>query len=170
MASMNPDDSIGTRLGQIMEESARLGRAAWSTVLLYIAVLTGVGAVIDQMDDVSAANLGFTVVSFGLGFLLTVNLLRSGGFALAQRGGGFGSYFGLSLVGGLAMLLGLVLLVIPGAVLFVRWAPAYGYALCEGPGTRRRRISGRWRWRSCCPSCAIWVRLRFMFWEVTMRV
>ena len=129
---MNADDSVGRRLGQMMDESVRLARAAWSTVALYVAAMTAMGAVVDQLPDVGAGSLISAVVSIGLGFVLTVNLLRGGGLAPAGLAAGFGSYFGLSLLSSLGMVLGLLLLVIPGLVLFVRWAPAYGYVLVDG--------------------------------------
>lgn len=131
---MNADDSIGTRLGQIMDESVRLARAAWQAALAYIAGLTGIGVIVDQMTNLAAANLIFAVASFALGFVLTVQLLRAGGLAPDGLGGGFGGYFGTSLIGGLGMVLGLLVLVIPGVLLFVRWSPAYGYVLAEGLG------------------------------------
>lgn len=131
---MNSDDSVGQRLGQIMDESVRLARAAWRTAALYVAAMSAMGAVVDQMPDVGAGSLISAVVSIGLGFVLTVNLLRGGGLAPAGLAAGFGGYFGLSLLSSLGMALGLLLLVIPGLVLFVRWAPAYGHVLVDGDG------------------------------------
>lgn len=131
---MNVNDAVGTRLGQIMDESMRLARAAWKAVLLYVVVLSVVGIVIDQMEEAASANLLFSVTSVALGFLLTVQLLRDGGLAPSGLQAGFGSYFGLAIVSGLGMALGLLLLVIPGLILFVRWAPAYGYVMGEGTG------------------------------------
>lgn len=131
---MNADDSVGTRLGQIMDESVRLARAAWWAALLYVAALTAIGVITDQMSDIGAASLMFAVVSFVLGYVLTITLLRGGGLAPAGLAAGFGSYFGLSLISGLGLGLGLLLLVIPGLILFVRWAPAYGHLLVDGDG------------------------------------
>ena len=131
---MNTHDSIGTRMGQITDEGVRLSRAAWGTAAAYVAGLTIVGTGVDQMSDIGAGNLVFAVISLALGFLLTVNLLRGGGLAPSGLQAGFGAYFGLALLGGLGMILGVLMLVIPGVVLFVRWSPAYGYALADGLG------------------------------------
>lgn len=131
---MNTNDSVGTRLGQIMDESARLGRAAWAEGALYLVALTAAGAAIDQMSDIGSGNLAFSLLSFVLGYVLTVSVLRGGGLRPEGEKGGFGSYFGLSLLSGLGIVLGSLLLVIPGLVLFVRWSPAYGYLLAEGVG------------------------------------
>ncbi len=48
--------------------------------------------------------------------------------------GGFGTFFGLSLLSGVGIALGLVVLIIPGIVVFVRWAPIYGFGLVDGDG------------------------------------
>lgn len=131
---MNTNDTIGKRLGQIMDESTRLVRAAWLAALAYVVVLTGVGIFADQMSDLSASNFIFSVVSFVMGFVLTVQLLREGGLVPRGLAGGFGGYFGMSLLSGLGIALGIVLVIIPGLVLFVRWSSAYGYMLGEGDG------------------------------------
>lgn len=131
---MNADDAVGTRMGQIIDEAVRLARAAWKTVLLYVAVLGVVGVASDQMEEVSAANLAMSVLNLGLGYALTVQLLRDGGLVKGAMGAGFGSYFGLAILSSLGIALGVVLLVIPGLVLFVRWSPAYGFLLGEGAG------------------------------------
>ena len=131
---MNTDDSVGTRLGQIMEESVRLGRTAWAAALLYVAVLTAAGVAIDQLSVTGSGDLLASILSFALGYVLTVGLLRGGGFSHDGSKRGFGSYFGLSLLSGLGIALGCLLLLIPGLVLFVRWSPAYGYLMAEDVG------------------------------------
>lgn len=131
---MNADDSTGTRLGQIMDESMRLARAAMMAVIAYIGGLTVVGVIVDQMTDFAAGNLLFAVTSLALGFYLTMQLLQTGGLAPDGLRAKFGGYFGTSLLSGLAMIAGLLLLVIPGVVLFVRWSPVYGYVMAEGLG------------------------------------
>jgi hypothetical protein len=131
---MNTNDTIGKRLGQIMDESTRLARAAWLAALAYVVVLTGVGMFVDQTSDLSASNFIFSAISIAMGFVLTVQLLREGGLVPRGLAGGFGGYFGTSLLSGLGIVLGTLLLIIPGLVLFVRWSPAYGYVLGEGEG------------------------------------
>lgn len=131
---MNANDAVGTRLGQIIDEAVRLARAAWQTGVLYVAVLSGVGVLIDQLDEVGNANLLFSVFSVALGFLLTVQLLLKGGLVQGAMSNGIGSYFGLSILSALGIIIGFLLLVVPGIVLFVRWLPAYGYVLGEGEG------------------------------------
>ena len=44
---------------------------------------------------------------------------------------GFGTYFGLSFLTGIAIGAGFLLLIVPGLYLWARWAPAYGFALAE---------------------------------------
>lgn len=131
---MNVNDSVGVRLGQIMDESIRLAQAAKWKGLLYVVVLTAVGAFIDQQSEVNAGNLMFSLVSFALGYVLSISMLRDGGLVPNGLAAGFGSYFGLSLLSGLGIGFGFLVLIIPGLVLFVRWAPAYGFVLGEGTG------------------------------------
>lgn len=126
---MNANDAVGTRLGQIIDESVRLARSAWQTAVLYVAGLAGAGVLIDQLDEVGNANLLFSVFSVALGFLLTVQLLLKGGLVQGAMSNGIGSYFGLSILSALGIILGFLLLAVPGIVLFVRWLPAYGYVL-----------------------------------------
>lgn len=131
---LDTNDAIGTRLGQIMDESTRLVRAAWLAALAYVVVLTGVGIVVDQMSELNASNLIFSVISIAMGYVLTVQLLREGGLVPSGLASGFGGYFGTSILSGLGIALGFLLVIIPGLVLFVRWSPAYGYVLGEGEG------------------------------------
>jgi hypothetical protein len=131
---MNGNDTVGVRLGQIMDESVRLAQAAWPKGLLYFVVLTALGAFIDQQSNINAGNLMFSLVSFALGYVLTIGMLRDGGLVPNGLAAGFGSYFGASLLSGLGIGLGFLVLIIPGLVLFVRWSPAFGFVLGEGTG------------------------------------
>ena len=44
------------------------------------------------------------------------------------------TYIGISILSGLAIILGVVALIVPGLILSARWSPVYGYALGEGQG------------------------------------
>jgi hypothetical protein len=130
--TMNSDDPVGKRLGQIIDESVRLAQSAWTMVLLYVCAMTGAGMIADQLSDLGAGNLLFSLLQIVLGYLLTVQLLREGGLISEHARAGFGTYFGLSLLSGLGIVLGLLVLLVPGVMLLVRWAPAYGFVLGEG--------------------------------------
>jgi hypothetical protein len=115
---LDTNDAIGTRLGQIMDEATRLARTAWMAALAYVVVLTGVGMFVDQMSELNASNIIFSVISFGMGYVLTEQLLRQGGLVPRGLAGTFGGYFGMALMSGLAIALGFVLVIVPGLVLF----------------------------------------------------
>ncbi len=152
---MNSNDSVGRRIGIITDASVNLMRAAWWAVAAYMGGLTVVGVVVDQSDDLGGSDIAFAVASLALGYFLTVQLLRSLAPGDGPLKGGFGSYFGLALLSGLGIIFGLVLLIIPGLVLFVRWAPAYGIALDEGRGVTESMS-------------AAWERTRPHFWPIAL--
>jgi hypothetical protein len=69
----------------------------------------------------------------------------------------YGAYFGLSLLSGLGIVLGIVLLVIPGIVLLVRWLPAYAILLSEDTDVPEALSQS-------------WERTRSQFWPVLAAV
>lgn len=130
---MNKDESIAVRVNAIFEEAKRLSIAARSSMALYFVVVTIGGIWFDTSPDAAVANLVLTVAQIGLGFFVTVKLITDGNLSEGVRGG-FGTYFGLSLVTTLAIAIGALVFVVPGIVLFVRWAPVYGFGLVDGDG------------------------------------
>ncbi len=81
--------------------------------------------------------LAVTIISEILGtFALIVTLLRLEGYKLAGlQLGQLLSFFGIFLLSGLAIVIGLVFLIVPGLILMARWSIAYPVALIEGEGT-----------------------------------
>lgn len=131
---MNIRDNVASRVGQIYAEAIRLTLAALPVTLIYLIVLTAGGVAVDQMVDFEAASLALSILMVALGYWLTVSMLREGGLAPNGLRSGFGTYFVLSFVSGIAIMLGLVVLIVPGLFLLVRWLPVYGYGLVEGEG------------------------------------
>lgn len=71
-----------------------------------------------------------TFVSFVAGYwLVTRYLLARGRFAGGNR---FWPYLGMAVVAGLAIVLGIVALVVPGIILMVRWSAAVGFLVGDG--------------------------------------
>lgn len=106
-------------VGDLLRNS--LGRAA------IVGILSAAGGVAIDMggagDGAAGLNFLLSVVTAFLQYWLIAALLDDLG--LRRSGGGrFGSYFVLGIVATLGILLGLVLLVIPGLILAARWTLA----------------------------------------------
>jgi hypothetical protein len=117
--------------GEIIGEAFRLLGAAWHVALLYLAVRTGAGWWTEQ----AGVHIAFeSLLNFLLSYLLMSTMLRLGGLAPDGLKGGFGSYLVVSLVSSLAIIFGILMLIIPGLYLTVRWMPALSFALVENAG------------------------------------
>jgi hypothetical protein len=104
-------------------------------IVVFMVAVSAIGTVIDlTMNGSSGYMMINNVVGLIAGYLLLRAVLLSSALAEPGSVAGFGSYFGLSFVQGLAVVVGVLLLVIPGIVLLVRWIPAAPLLLCEGRG------------------------------------
>jgi hypothetical protein len=113
-----------------MREMASL---AVITLLLFVGLITAVGTVLDLAGK-SPFNFLNTIVSLVAGYLLLRAMLLAAGLAEAGSVAAFGSYFGMSLLEGLGIIAGVLLLIVPGIILAVRWSVAGPYLLCERSG------------------------------------
>lgn len=141
---MTIEDTLSTRVAQIHSEAVRLALAAMPSVATYIALVTIGGVFVDQSEDFAVANLGLSIASLVLGYWVVISMLRDGGLAQDGLAAGFGAYFGLSFLSGVGTLLGLLVLVVPGLLLLIRWAPLFGYGLIDGDGVGEA-FSKSWR-------------------------
>ena len=131
---MDANDTVRDRINLIFEEARRLAVAASSTLVVTAIILALVGIAVDQSPSSPGLNLVFGVVSLAVGYFVVRALLRDGGLVPGEVNGRFGTYFGLALLSGIGLLAGLVILVIPGLVLAVRWSAIYGYGMVDGEG------------------------------------
>ncbi|GAA4036539.1 hypothetical protein [Parerythrobacter jejuensis] len=131
---MNPDNSVGERIGLIVDEAMRIALASARMVAIYLAVMVAASVAVDATASSGGADFGITILSIAMGYFLTITMV--GAVAPDPEGpdGGFGTYFGLSLLSGFAILAGLVLLVVPGVLLLIRLAPLYGFGLVNNDG------------------------------------
>jgi hypothetical protein len=116
-------------VGEILQGTSATLSASAGPTAIYVLVLGALGTAIDLYG--TSANTVSTFASIGGGFLLLRAMLIGAGLLEPGVANRFGAYFGLSVLAGLGILLGLVLLVIPGIVLLVRWLPAYAILLSE---------------------------------------
>ncbi len=131
---MNRERPLSAIVAEIHDEAIRLCIAAWPSVLAYVVALTLGWSYVDQLEDFSGPTFFVSIVEVALRFWVVTSMLKGGQLAHVGLAAGFGTYFGLSLLSGLAIGLGVLLLVIPGVILFVRWMPLYGFGLVEGSG------------------------------------
>src|SRR6188472_1337621 len=104
-------------VGEILQGTTSTLSSNAGPAAIYVVVLGAVGSAVDLSG--TSANIISTVASVAGGFLLLRAMLVAEGLLDPGASNRFGAYFGLSLLSGLGILLGLVVLVIPGVVLIV---------------------------------------------------
>lgn len=118
--------------GEVLVATGEAISSTWVGAAGFVAGMGALGAATDLMGSEAGSGTTYTIVGVLAGYhLLFAMLSNTGQRPVVERGKRFGAYFGLSLLAGLAILLGLVALIIPGIVLLVRWLPAYSILLCE---------------------------------------
>lgn len=119
---------------EILASTWQLLRAHSPRAGLAIAVLTGLGFLIDSgIVESSGFNAVINGATLAFQYWLTRSLLQELDYAMPERPRGW-AFVGLGIVSGLAILLGLVLLVVPGVILLVRWSIAMPCLLSSDDG------------------------------------
>ncbi|KEO91166.1 hypothetical protein EH31_00445 [Erythrobacter longus] len=96
-----------------------------------------------QMPDSNGAYFLLSFVGIGLTFFLLYSLLRSSSAHDEATKTGIAGFFGLSLLHSIAVFAGLLLFVIPGLYLAMRWLPAFARLLKSDEGIIEAL---RWSW------------------------
>lgn len=146
-----------------MEESIEVGlllaavRELFGTtvkpIVIYVSVMTVLFSLLDLANAGSGQFSLNSILSTVSGYLLMRALVLDTGLAREGEVAGFGSYFGIGLLEGLAYLIGLILLVVPGIILIVRWTPSIPLLMCE-----RRGVSQSMR--------LSWAKTKGHFWPL----
>lgn len=120
---------------------------------LYLALyVVSVCALYSTADIVFPENDGIYfatfLISLGLGYVLLAVLMRRSASTGEDLPGGIGPYLWLSLLSGTAITMGLILPVLPGFYLMLRWMPAYARLYAT-----RSNVTDAlgWSWRSTKP-------------------
>lgn len=142
-------------VGEILKGTTDILSSSAGAAAIYVVVLGAIGSAIDLYE--ASANIVSTVASIAGGFLLLRAMLLEAGLLEDGAAARFGAYFGLSLLSGLGIVLGLIVLVVPGIVLIVRWLPAYAILLSEDTGVTDALSQS-------------WDRTRSQFWPVLAAV
>ena len=140
--TFEPAAPVLQRTQQLWAEARRLVEAAPKEAAIFLGVTVGIGVLLDVMGSTSTLPVNIAVLA--LGFLLVSAMLRNGGLAPEGLRHGFGTYFGISILSGIATIIGLVLLIVPGVLLLVRWSAAFGHALAGGD-TATEALGTSWR-------------------------
>ena len=119
-----------------------IAKAGAGAVLAYIVVTTALYSAADILMVEDGVYFLISMAGWALGYLLLRYLMKASTAPGEAMLGGFGGYFALGLVSGVAIIAGLILLIIPGLYLFLRCCMCMAMELfrhCAGPGRRRER-------------------------------
>jgi membrane-anchored glycerophosphoryl diester phosphodiesterase (GDPDase) len=131
------------KIGAIIDKALAVLERSAMPALIFLVTLTAVNCVIDYFtwDAAPLSQLAVTPLRIVIGVFFSYNLLkvmiaRTG---LRSRGEGdvFLAYFGLTILYGLAVVVGLILLVIPALFLMARWSLAQPLVVARGDGVMK---------------------------------
>jgi hypothetical protein len=135
------DGTVKLSLGELIGTASHLARVHFLALLVYIGALTVIGAGLDMLPrgGGTAGNIGSVIA----GYFLYEHLLRKEGLMAAGRTErSIWSYVGVSILTGIAIALGFILLIVPGLILAARWSIATGIVVAEGrPATQAMSTS-----------------------------
>lgn len=110
----------------LVDEQLRIARSGAVYLIGYLIVSTASYSITDiYYYDENGLYFVSSLAIWGLGYALLVMLLRVSAPVQEIEYGGIGGYFGLSLLTSIAISIGLLLLLLPGIYLCLRWLPAF---------------------------------------------
>ncbi len=126
--------SVGTRVQALWATAQAIVRQSASACVLFVVGMAVLGSAADiaGIAEETGVTMGINVAGLFAGFMLTRTMLDQSGLTTGGLGRGFGAYFGLSILTGLGTVIGLVLLIVPGILLMIRWLPAFGFLMGDG--------------------------------------
>lgn len=129
------------QVGRILEVTFDVvERNAVAAVIFVVALVAVNGAIVyfgaDYTSFVQEMGKQFITALIGIvaAFLLIVSMLRSSGFLSGAPDDKFLPYVGLSILTGLGVIVGLLLIIFPGLYLMARWSVAPAVLLSQGKG------------------------------------
>jgi hypothetical protein len=134
---------------ELLAEQRALARKAPGFLLAYVVIATAIYVLLDVYAYEQGGLYGLAgMLVWGLGYVLFAGLMQNGGLTAGGVKTGIGTYFALGLAVSLFVGIGLVLLVLPGLYLLMRWLPAYSRALVSLDGVGNAM---RWSWERTEP-------------------
>jgi len=136
-------DETRLTVGEIIAGTFATIAARPAPYLVYIGGMTALATAFEQMAG-DAVTLPINMAGVVAGFALLHHLFAAEGRPSRRTfGAGFLSYFGVSFLSGIGMVLGFILLVAPGIYLMGRWSVATGLVIAEDESATRA-LSRSW--------------------------
>lgn len=127
-----------------MAQQKAIAHAGAKFIAIYLVLWAGPYMYLDiAMPDANGAYLLLSFVGIGLNFFLLYSLLQVSDAGDEQTKTGFGAYFGLSILHSIAVFIGVLVFVLPGLYLALRWLPAFARVLKSDDGITEAL---RWSW------------------------
>lgn len=140
----------GITSGAILKRTAHVVRGNAALAAGAFAALTLLGVAMDLIvGPDGSGNLAVSgIATVFAQYWITTRVMDARGIASTGAGGyratGFGAVFGVCLLSNLGIILGLVLLIVPGLILAVRWFPAVPALIGEDVGVTEA-LGESWR-------------------------
>ena len=138
MASLAPRQ---LKIGTIIDKTLGVIEHNTRTVLLYVLVLSAINAAITYFSVTELGptqQMGVEVVKFAIGisaaYVLLEAMLSKTGLRARTAGDVFFPYLGLSIVYGLGVMVGFILVILPGLLIMARWIIAQPMLVARGGG------------------------------------
>lgn len=130
-------------------EQTRIAKRGAPWLIGFVVLATAIYSLVDIYDP-NTGGLFFisAIVVWVLGYILLVVLMRISGGADEVHSGGIAGYFGLGILTGIPIGIGLILLIVPGLYLLMRWLPAYARLQDTGEGVNDAMS---WSWANTRP-------------------
>ena len=132
------------KIGAIIDKTLGVLERSAVPALIYFAALSVVNGAITYFTlpmiaplQTLAIQLLQMVVSIVAGYLLLDAMLRKTGLFSRKGEDAFLTFFGLSLLSGIAVSIGMILLIIPGLFLIARWSIAQPLVVARGDGVMK---------------------------------
>lgn len=129
-------------LGALISTFFELARRHWTILLGTTLALAALDTALIYVAGDSASGMVSSIVSIAAVYLILRHVLRREDMVTDE--GAFGSYFGVSFLSGIGMIVGLFLLVVPGLYLVGRWSLAPALVVARGLRAGEA-LSASWR-------------------------
>jgi hypothetical protein len=136
-------------LAGVNREQRKLARLTWPFLVGYVVLTSGFFMAFDlYAPDSAALYFWASMFAWAADYLLLVLLLQRGRLLRAGQGSGVGTFVVVGIATGLPIALGIIVLIVPGLYLLMRWLPVYARARVVDDWTGN---SMRWSWRATEP-------------------